>query len=178
MAGAPEFYVYQLSDPRTGKPFYVGKGKGKRIDSHEAEAKTGSTHPKCQTIRDIVSAGLCVKKDIIKRFKSESAAYRFEERQIKLIGLDNLTNIAKGGVCCWPRKDVDPQLTKDKELVKAIAVIYHKTLAFTVDSCFTFVGVTVPVGKKTYIALKKHLAEVEDRRGKAWVNVLIEASHV
>lgn len=32
-----EYYIYFLIDPRTRKVFYIGKGKGNRIDSHFKE---------------------------------------------------------------------------------------------------------------------------------------------
>ena len=32
------YYVYLLIDPRTGKPFYVGKGRGRRMLKHEKRA--------------------------------------------------------------------------------------------------------------------------------------------
>ncbi len=32
------YYVYLLVDPRDGRPFYVGKGRGERANSHEIEA--------------------------------------------------------------------------------------------------------------------------------------------
>ena len=30
-----DYYIYKLIDPRTGKPFYIGKGKGNRLHQHE-----------------------------------------------------------------------------------------------------------------------------------------------
>lgn len=42
-------YVYKLIDPRDGKVFYVGKGKGNRVFSHmhlkDEFRKKGSTNP-------------------------------------------------------------------------------------------------------------------------------------
>ncbi|MEX6462844.1 hypothetical protein AB6N35_00520 [Dietzia cinnamea] len=35
------YYVYLLVDPRDGRPFYVGKGRGERANSHEIEALAG-----------------------------------------------------------------------------------------------------------------------------------------
>ena len=32
------YYVYLLIDPRTGHPFYVGKGCGSRINNHLIDA--------------------------------------------------------------------------------------------------------------------------------------------
>lgn len=55
---ATEFYVYELRDPRNGLPFYVGKGKGDRINAHEREARKGVSSPKCERIKEIWAAGL------------------------------------------------------------------------------------------------------------------------
>lgn len=92
------FYVYSLSDPIGGKPFYIGKGQGKRIDAHEKEAKKGVRGPKCDKIREIWSYGLKVKKTIIKEFDSENDALEYEFQLINEIGLENLTNIFHGGL--------------------------------------------------------------------------------
>jgi uncharacterized protein len=50
-----QYYVYTLSDPRTNKIFYVGKGCGNRINHHllgALEEKTKESE-KIKTIRDI-----------------------------------------------------------------------------------------------------------------------------
>lgn len=56
------FYVYQLTDPRTKLPFYVGKGKNNRAAAHITEAKRSpdkwSNVRKCQYIRNLWDMGL------------------------------------------------------------------------------------------------------------------------
>lgn len=85
------YYVYELIDPRTGAVFYVGKGKGKRIDAHEAEARRGHASDKCEQIRAIWAAGNRVIKREVGRFKDEDAAYAFEaERIAQYTGLTNV----------------------------------------------------------------------------------------
>lgn len=91
------YYVYQLIDPRCGGIFYVGKGKGRRYRAHTTEALGGTKSYKCNRIRAIVAAGFDVAVEIVKEFKSEDAAYRFEKRLIAKIGLEKLTNIEPGG---------------------------------------------------------------------------------
>ena len=54
-----EYYTYALIDPRTEKPFYIGKGKGTRYNDHLAESlNTDSQSIKCKTIRKLISIGL------------------------------------------------------------------------------------------------------------------------
>lgn len=84
------YYVYTLSDPRTGTVFYVGKGKGGRIDQHEREALRGVRSPKCDRIREIQAAGLQIIKAKVARFASERAAYAHESQLIN--SLPGLTN--------------------------------------------------------------------------------------
>ena len=60
-AVAGRYYVYVLCYP-DGRPFYVGKGLGRRALEHEAEARRhhpiGESNPfKCNVIRKIIAAG-------------------------------------------------------------------------------------------------------------------------
>lgn len=98
-----EFYVYLYADPDSKIPFYVGKGKGKRILSHLKESnllRDANTH-KANKIRKIIKMG---KKPLIYIFKKnlqENTAYRLEDTLITLIGTVGsktgpLTNIGLG----------------------------------------------------------------------------------
>lgn len=91
------FYVYQLIDPRNNQVFYVGKGKGNRIDQHESEALKGVYSAKCKLIREIQSLGLNIKKQKVFHSGDEDEAYQFEADMIANIGLENLTNVLPGG---------------------------------------------------------------------------------
>ena len=91
------FYVYELIDPRTFRVFYVGKGRGSRLNHHESEARRGFHSRKCDLIRDVWSAGMQIIKRIVEQFEVEDDAYSFEARHILSIGLENLTNVVPGG---------------------------------------------------------------------------------
>lgn len=94
------FYVYELIDPATLKPFYVGKGTGKRAHYHTAQNKKGkfteNIH-KDRKIRKILETGV----DPIINYPhvniiNEIDAYTLEEELQLFYGLDNLTNICIG----------------------------------------------------------------------------------
>lgn len=91
------FYVYHLTDPRDGQPFYVGKGKGERIAAHETEARNGRHSAKCDRIREIWAHGLDVGRCKVSQHDCENAALQAEFDQIAAIGLDALTNVLPGG---------------------------------------------------------------------------------
>jgi hypothetical protein len=86
------YYVYELADPRDGRTFYVGKGKGARIDAHEKEARKGVSSPKCNKIREIQGAGFAVVRRHVAYFREEKDAYAHEAKRIITYGLKNLTN--------------------------------------------------------------------------------------
>lgn len=102
------YYVYELVDPRSGEPFYIGKGKGSRIDAHEREAKKGTHSRKCDRIREIWADKLQVEKNILQRFTDEAEAYATEKAIIEEIGLANLTNVIPGGGGVRPPPKRDP----------------------------------------------------------------------
>lgn len=116
------YYVYELRDPRCGSVFYVGKGKGSRIDQHEREAQAGRQSRKCQRIRDIEAAGNRVVKRV-KHFTDEQDALDFEAEHIASFGLANLTNVVPGGGTASGR----PTLYTDRIRVRAAAFMIRRT---------------------------------------------------
>ena len=94
-------YVYTLTDPRNGTPFYVGKGHGKRCEFHLDEAKyyTDRKSKKLNKIRKLMSFGL---KPIITKVEenvSDADAIDFEcllIAEMRNIGIP-LTNMTDGG---------------------------------------------------------------------------------
>ncbi len=97
-----QYYVYELIDPRNNKPFYVGKGKKKRMYSHVQAVKRGDTpngsNRKLKNkIQKILSLGLNIKYKKIFLTENEDGAYQREKKIIMEIGLSNLCNITEGG---------------------------------------------------------------------------------
>lgn len=101
-----QFYVYHLIDPRTNKPFYVGKGKGTRAESHLQEArgneKNWSNKLKCRVINSIINRGLTPIVVRIATQLTEDEAFRLEIDEIEkygriCAGTGILTNIKDGG---------------------------------------------------------------------------------
>ena len=87
-------YVYLYVDPRDGKVFYIGKGKGERCLDHLYE---DDDHPKVQRIRDIFAAGLEPRIEMLAHgLRTEQEAYNIEAAAIGLLGLENLTNRVVG----------------------------------------------------------------------------------
>ena len=71
------YYVYLLIDPRDNKVFYVGKGKGNRINQHLLGAlddKTNETE-KIKKIREIQNTGLEVKHSVLRHELTEKEAF-------------------------------------------------------------------------------------------------------
>jgi hypothetical protein len=90
------FYVYVLARP-DGKPFYVGKGTGKRIFKHDFEARHGCSCHKCNIIRKIWRNGGEVQRYIMLETNNEQEAFDYEIELIALYGLSTLANRTAGG---------------------------------------------------------------------------------
>lgn len=123
------WYVYELIDPRNLAVFYVGKGTGKRIDAHEAEAacKPQVCSRKLNKIRDIWESGGVVQKRQVALFWDEQAAYDYETEVIAEYGLAALTNVLPGGQKAWANRLQDLAERKER------AVSQHRIDAILAD---------------------------------------------
>ncbi|MBA4247279.1 MAG: hypothetical protein C0444_03170 [Microbacterium sp.] len=94
------FYVYALRDPRDGRVFYVGKGKGARINSHVIEAGKGpsSERAKLRTINEIEGSGHQVDLLFLRTELNEAESLAVEQAVIDAFRADghSLTNLVKG----------------------------------------------------------------------------------
>jgi hypothetical protein len=103
------YYAYKLIDPRSDKPFYVGKGYSTRMYAHKTEAlkdKSEWSNPhKCRKILNILKTGKVLKYEYT-LCENELAAIALEIQWISLYGISNdggiLTNISKSGQVANP----------------------------------------------------------------------------
>ena len=97
-----KYYVYRLVDPRNGKTFYIGKGKGNRVFDHVNDALKGdfsegkAESEKIKTIREISACGLKVIHIIQRYGLDEHEAFIAESVLIDAYSLENLSNEISG----------------------------------------------------------------------------------
>ncbi len=160
MAAPFTYYVYELVDGRDGAVFYVGKGRGKRIEAHEAQARKGEGSDKCDRIREIWAAGSKVIRQEIAYFADEQAAYDFEA--LRIAEYDSLTNVT--------RNDARRARTRPRELDPR----YLKVVAWWLKT--TKAGTIAPRFSDPDKPFAAALANVMVRRGREFLDLAIARS--
>lgn len=101
------YYVYQIVDPRTGAPFYVGKGTGKRAWTHLRRSHNREVNSR---IAEIAESGCEAQVEIVRRFDTDGEAIDFECTLI--CATDGLLNILAKGWRLTPEQERLRTMTK------------------------------------------------------------------
>lgn len=96
-----QYYVYRLTNPITGKTFYIGKGKDDRIFAHISETLKKSKDEleddlKLQEIKSIKDSGKHVILEIIRHGLTQEEAFEVEAALIDAFDLRELKNKIRG----------------------------------------------------------------------------------
>lgn len=81
-----DFYVYALFRMDREEPFYVGKGRGDRLNDHLKYPHRGENRHKSNIIRKCAAAGIEIQTRKLREGLSEEVAYQAEIEEIARIG--------------------------------------------------------------------------------------------
>lgn len=160
------YYVYVLIDPRDGKIFYVGKGRGNRVFDHVNEAESSDKeNDKLDIIRDIKASGNEVKYYIIRHGLTEDEAYLVESVLIDLLTFKDFSTVAKIANIQAGRD----QASYGIKTVEEVEELYshplvdrqHKLLCININQTYTPGGNIYQATRKSW-ALDKHRADKAD----------------
>jgi hypothetical protein len=124
-------YVYVYIDPRNGKPFYIGKGKGSRLFTH---LKDQSEIEKVAKIAEIRRSGKEPRIEILRYGLSDLEAHLVEAASIDLIGKARLTNRVSGY-----HKGSFGRITSQRVITMLTArkvKVQHKTILLTINKLY------------------------------------------
>ena len=86
-------YTYGLISRVDSSCFYIGKGSGIRVYTHQRDARKGKITPKKKKIIESIDSEGGIDFIIFDYFDVEKDAYLNEDLMIKKLGFDNLTNL-------------------------------------------------------------------------------------
>ncbi len=159
-----KYYVYELIDPESVKVFYVGKGSGARINSHERDARHGIPGPRFDYIRTLWAKNLEPKKKIVERFSIEKDAFRAERTLIAHYGLDNLTNIGSG----QSDNPMNKEWKTDRDMFRALFKICVKSNGFNVPQTMVYCRQRFRMPHEFIDSCRKEFIRIIELRGVDW----------
>jgi hypothetical protein len=128
-----KYYVYLYIDPRTDKPFYIGKGIGNRVFSHLNDKNDSQ---KTKIMAELRKAKLQPRIEILKYGLTSKEAHLVESTAIDLIDIKNLSNKFRGhGSRIGGRASVeDIYLALNADLI----VVKHNLMLININRAFQY----------------------------------------
>ena len=140
-----KFYVYALFKKTSYLPFYVGKGKGVRINNHFKESALKVNSRKVQTIKKYKDT---IRREILCYFDNEESAYDFEEYLIGYYGV-----VSEGG-CLYNYAKTRYEFSKAFSKEVAAKGHVNRERTYDADTIFKVYNLYYDL-HKTYLEISK-----------------------